>query len=212
MAIHEYTILGLNRTQFGRYLGAVAGLAGSLGGSIMVLSLGFFSWLGLSESKTTYVTIPVLTPLFYYIFHLVFDKYVWKTKIGRKIFGMPDLSGKWYCNGKKINGEELRWRGDVTISQCWEKISIVLRTQNSTSESISASLMRECDTGCGYRLMYTYRNQPNMQAVQVGMAAHTGYCELIFNESLTWADGYYFNNMGRISHGEMSFMRDKEGA
>lgn len=211
MPTHEYTILGLSRTHLGRYLGVVAGIAGSLGGAIMVLSLGFFKWFGYSEVKTTYITLPVLTPVFYLIFHFAFDKYFWKTPFGRRLFGMPDLSGKWFCNGVKLDGEQVKWRGDVTITQCWEKISIIVRTTNSVSDSISASLVRECDSGCGYKLMYTYKNQPNIQAAKDGMSPHTGYCELNFNSSLDSAEGHYFNNLGRISYGTMMLLKDKGG-
>jgi hypothetical protein len=114
------------------------------------------------------------------------------------------------CTGKTISKKEVdtpeEWHAEVIISQRWEKIRIYLTTQYSTSESVSASLIKEPDVGI--KLMYSYDNKPNINAVS--MSRHTGYCELLFSEDLKSAKGLYFNNMGRITHGEMTLQKQED--
>lgn len=53
--------------------------------------------------------------------------------------------------------------------------------------------------------MYSYRNEPAIG--QKELNPHVGYCELNFDESVTKADGDYFNNKGRTTFGRMALTR-----
>jgi hypothetical protein len=83
-----------------------------------------------------------------------------------------------------------------------------LKTGDSGSDSISAALLY--DESIGYRLMYTYKNQPRLDRPH--LATHTGYAELLFDTKIKTAEGDYFNGRGRYSYGTISLTRTKDGA
>ncbi|SPB18906.1 hypothetical protein NOV72_06111 [Caballeronia novacaledonica] len=52
--------------------------------------------------------------------------------------------------------------------------------------------------------MYSYANTPSVQGRTTdGLESHYGYCELTFSDDGKRAEGFYFNNMGRFTYGDM---------
>ena len=206
MQPHEYSVIGHSRASIGRYLGAVAGLLASATAVLVTLGFDFAQKIGLSDGAANTVLFPMNAATFYFIGHLVFEKWVWRRKVIQLVLGVPDLNGEWDCLGETKDEDgnvTYHWRATVTITQTWEKIRVYLNTGQSRSRSKSASLVKE--PGRGYVLMYSYQNDPKIGEPE--LRTHVGYCELLLNQELTIAEGDYFNNKGRITFGRMKLVR-----
>lgn len=140
--------------------------------------------------------------------YFVFNKYLWKVSWLRKLLLVPDLNGVWRCQGHTTlkNGEpaDIDWASTVTITQSWSKILIHLRTSQSESKSISASIFHE--DGVGYRLLYQYNNKPN--ADEIDLKNHSGSSELLFSEDAMTASGSYYTDRHRTTVGTMSLTKE----
>lgn len=93
----------------------------------------------------------------------------------------------------------------MTITQLYEKIAIQLKTQQSSSRSISAALIPEA--GAGFRLIYSYQNEPRVGETELNR--HIGHCELVFDPAIESADGDYFNSGGRTTFGQMELRKQQ---
>lgn len=206
MQPHEYSVMGLDRTSIGRYLGTFAGLMSSCVAMLATIGFNLAQHFGLSDSITGLIIFPVNASVFYFLGHLAFNKWVWRRPIVQSILGVPDLNGEWSCIGqtKDNDGNTIyKWNGTVTITQTWEKIRVYLNTGQSSSRSKSASLVKE--PGRGYVLMYSYQNEPKLGEPE--LRTHVGYCELQLDEDLSSAEGDYFNNRGRVTFGRMKLTK-----
>ncbi len=209
MQPHEYSVIGLDRTAIGRYLGVVAGVAASLVAMVATLAFDLAQRFGFSDVGAGVAIYPINAGLFYFLGHLAFNKYIWRRKFVQTILGVPDLNGEWACKGvtKDNDGNVIyEWDANVTISQTWEKIRVYLTTGQSSSRSKSASLVKE--PGRGYVLMYSYQNEPRIGEPE--LRSHVGYCELLLDEDLKTAEGDYFNNKGRVTFGRMKLTRKEK--
>ncbi len=206
MQPHEYSVIGLDRTSIGRYLGTFAGLMASMAAILITLIFDLAQRFGLSDGSSTLVILPVNAAAFYFLGHLAFNKWIWRRQFVQGLLGVPDLNGEWDCYGTTKDNEgntTYEWKATVTITQTWEKIRVYLNTGQSSSRSKSASLVKE--PGCGYVLMYSYQNEPRIGEPE--LRSHVGYCELQLSEDLKSAEGDYFNNKGRITFGRMKLVR-----
>lgn len=206
MQPHEYSVIGLDRTSIGRYLGAAAGFMASLTATLATLGFDLATRFGLSDSGSSLVIFPVNAALFYFLGHLAFNKWIWRRKLVQETLGVPDLNGEWDCQGVTKDNEgnvTYKWTATVTITQTWEKIRVYLNTGQSSSRSKSASLVKE--PGVGYVLMYSYQNEPRIGEPE--LRSHVGYCELKLSEDIKSADGDYFNNKGRVTFGRMKLIK-----
>jgi len=206
MQPHEYSVIGLNRTVVGRYLGTAAGVMASAVAMLVTLVSGLAQKFGLSEGGAGLAMYPISAGVFYFLGHMAFNKWIWRQQIIQKVLGVPDLNGEWECKGFTKDNEgntTYEWNATVTINQTWEKIRVYLNTGQSRSRSKSASLVKE--PGLGYVLMYSYQNEPNIGEPE--LRSHVGYCELQLSEDLNSAEGDYFNNKGRVTFGRMELVR-----
>ena len=165
--------------------------------------------VGLADGWIT--TVGTVLPVWgsFALMYLVFDHYLWKCAMLRRVLLVPDLNGEWECEGrtvlKKGKAVEFNWTGTVTISQSWSKILVHLRTPQSSSSSISASISH--DQGVGYRLLYQYRNEP--KAGEAELQIHTGSVEMDFDEACRAGEGHYFTDGHRNTVGVMKLMRQE---
>lgn len=209
MQPHEYSVIGLDRTAIGRYLGVVAGVMASLAAMGTTLAFDLAQRFGFSDVGAGVAIYPINAGLFYFLGHLAFNKYIWRRKFIQTVLGVPDLNGEWACKGvtKDNDGNVTHeWDATVTISQTWEKIRVYLNTGQSNSRSKSASLVKE--PGRGYVLMYSYQNEPHIGEPE--LRSHVGYCELLLDEDLKTAEGDYFNNKGRVTFGRMKLTKKEK--
>lgn len=154
---------------------------------------------------------PVLTavPVFA-VFSLIywsFNRYLWKVAWLRRFLLVPDLNGTWECIGKTAlkNGRpaDFDWNGTIQITQSWSRLLIHLRTAQSESKSVAASISHE--PGVGYRLLYEYGNAPN--ADELDLQKHSGSAEIMFAEDCSTGEGHYFTDRHRQTTGTLSLTR-----
>lgn len=208
MQPHEYTIIGHSRASIGRYLGVVASFIASGIYIIAGLSIEWLRQVGLLDGATGFIFWPVTAAAVFSLILWVFNSWMWKSAYLKKVLKIPDISGVWECAGqtKSSDGETTyEWSGIVYISQTWEKIKVRLKTEQSGSRSNTAALVMEDDHCC--TLIYSYRNEPKVGEM---LNSHVGFCELHFDQSLTHAEGDYFNNKGRVTYGHMCLTKKEE--
>lgn len=205
MIDHEYALLGgINRAQIGRYLGSIAALISS---GIVFLLLSF---VNLADKFGIPVNLPpsILSLIgagsVFTILYWLFSRYVWRWARVRDLLKVPDLAGTWECNGVSIaldEGEEQQWDGTIVITQSWDRIRVRMKTRQSSSNSIVASLLY--DEADGYQLIYNYRNDPKISETQ--LSSHLGFSSMTISRNLRKAEGEYFNGRGRITFGTMNW-------
>ncbi|WP_322067266.1 Cap15 family cyclic dinucleotide receptor domain-containing protein [Burkholderia ubonensis] len=204
---HEYSVLGgLNRAVIGRYLSMVSAIAASGIGVFVLWAVDLAKRLGVADHIPGLVLWPVTASLIYAGLYWLFDKRVWKIGVIADLLKVPDLAGKWHCDGQTINPDKTlgyKWEGEVTIVQSWDKLRVRLKTAQSASNSIAAALVY--DQADGFRLLYNYKNEPRIGEAE--LVAHRGAAELTFSADLTAAEGEYFNGHGRFTFGNMKLTR-----
>lgn len=205
MTDHEYSLIGHSRAHVGRWLGVGASFLGSAVTTLIIWLIGLVIAKGFTVQNL--LVLPAIAGFIYIGLHFAFNKWCWRFKYIKLIFGFPDISGEWSVSGKTLNsdGETTHdWNATMQIFQTWEKLCITIKTNQSSSTSISASLVK---TASGeYKLMYSYSNSPKIEH-QKTLHGHVGYCELIFDKDCNSADGEYFNNRGRTSFGSMKIQK-----
>lgn len=208
---HEYSILDHDRGRVFNYIGIL----------ITILAAGYAAGVGLVSQVMAhfaphiwgFVPKAIDGGLAFGIIYAGFNKYFWKASICRAIFGYRDISGDWEVQGTTLgplealdDGKVRNWHATITISQQWTRISVrQQRPDNSASYSRSAALQRKGDETL---LMYSYDNSPSMEARHKdGLQTHTGYCEIMFAVDGKTAQGSYFNNLGRFTHGTLKLTK-----
>lgn len=140
------------------------------------------------------------------VLYWLLDKYVWKWPGFSSVLKVPNLAGEWTCKGQTINPDGSKgyeWDAKITIIQSWDRIRVRLKTKQSGSNSTSAAIIS--DPADGYRLFYSYRNDPNID--ETDLKAHRGSAEITFAKDLRSGEGEYFNGHGRYTFGRMTLTR-----
>ena len=205
--MHEYCVIGHPREKIIYWLAFISIVFAPLVSNLIHILLNDYLSITWKLTLSGVVIFSIL--------YIIFNKYLWKIKYFSKLFRFPDLNGEWECIGKSYNpkiNKNYDWNGTVKIVQTWDKISITLKTSNSTSQSMSSIGGIKHLPGIGYRLAYNYENSPHISTTE--LAKHEGYCSLDISEELNSANGYYFNNAkDRQTFGEMKLKRsDNNGA
>jgi phosphate/sulfate permease len=205
---HEYSVLGgLNRAAIGRYLSIAASLIASVIGAGTLALVNIAERLGITNNIPALILWPVTAGIIYTALYWWFESRVWKQPKLAALLQVPDLAGTWHCEGQTINADKSlgkKWGGEVRIVQSWDKLRIRLKTKQSGSNSIAAALLS--DQADGYRLLYNYKNDPNIDEPE--LVSHRGSAELLFSHDLKTASGEYFNGHGRYTFGTMKLLRE----
>ena len=191
--MHDYSMRGHPRERLIYYLAAASF-------SLVPLVTSLSGWIGVTQAISTFA---VFTLMF-----LAFDKFLWRLTWLRRLFGMPNLNGSWMCRGQRLDasGQVVQeWTAKVRIKQTWSRIAVCLQTETSTSRSGPASIAK--DEGLGFRLLYSYRNDPHPGSPT--MSPHDGTCDLVFDEECRTAKGIYFNDFNRQTFGRMELNKDE---
>jgi hypothetical protein len=207
MLDHEYALLGgSNRAKVGRYLSIIAAAVSAAIVLVLLSLVDLARSLGLPANLTPSVMSLVGAGAVFGVLYWIFNRYAWRWPLVSLAVRVPNLSGEWKCTGRTYNPDgsiQHDWKANVTIYQCWDKIRVKLRTEQSGSDSIAAALT--CDENDGYRLLYNYRNQPRIGEVE--LKAHVGFGDIIFAKDMKSAEGEYFNGRGRNTFGTMHLSR-----
>jgi hypothetical protein len=200
---HEYVLLGgLNRSKVGRYLGIAAAGVSSVIVFALLTAVDLAKKYGWHHNLPPIVLSWIGAGAVYAIFYWLFDRHVWKLPWLAGVLRVPNLGGRWHCDGQSIRPDKSfgdTWQAEFTVIQSWDRIRVRLKSEKSGSNSIAAALVY--DEADGFRLMYNYMNEPRIG--ETDLKAHRGFCELTFSKDLQSADGEYFNGYGRYTFGTM---------
>lgn len=130
--MHDYAVFGHNRATIGRWLGVTSVI---VTGGLSSL----FLWMQQETGLEVFGKAVITTAVVYFILHWLFNKFVWKVPF----FSIPDISGIWSVRGETLTEDgdvKFNWTAEVDIEQTWEKISINLKTAQSSSSSYTATL------------------------------------------------------------------------
>ncbi|HRX74227.1 MAG TPA: hypothetical protein P5341_09000 [Hyphomonas sp.] len=205
MGLHEYSVIGHRRAQIAMYQAFLAGALAGILATVTGLLLDMFVAVGWAEPHQ-WLLWPVTGGVVFGVIFALFTNFVWKAKYIRNLVGVPNLAGTWTVKGVTFDQDEkpqFNWEGILVITQNYEKLTVRLDTAQSGSSSATAAVIPEGDTG--YRLIYSYKNDPKPGNPE--LFSHFGHCEMIFASDLQSAEGKYFNGLGRGTHGTMELER-----
>ena len=141
----------------------------------------------------------------YQILYYVFDRFIWKWRLLRKIglVTVPNLNGRWGGTIKSSYGSDAQdYQIDVFITQQWSKILVRLEAGKSYSKSIAASFLT--DDPSSPELVYVYDNDPRAMTPE-SMQSHGGTAKLRITDS--GLQGQYYTGPGRRTIGDISLKR-----
>lgn len=135
------------------------------------------------------------------IFMAVFNKWLWKKKPFYLLTGELPVLAKHYKGTITFvwnNNVEQTRNSEIWIDQTFLNVSVKLGTNESTSNSVTASIERVNNE---QQLIYTYLNTPRAE-LQDRSAIHYGTAMLCVNDSKKLAGNYYTS---RLTRGSMIF-------
>ena len=145
---------------------------------------------------------------FYSAFYWLFDRYVWRWGILRRVglLALPDLNGLWKGEINSSYVERPATSVAVEILQRWSKLVVTLETEDSRSRSIAATFRTE-DVPRP-ELSYLYINEPKATAAE-SMQSHRGTVTLeLVGDCL---EGDYYSGRGRREIGTLKLTRVSQG-
>jgi len=211
MTDHEYSILDHDRGRIFQYIGTGITILAALYAASWGVLGQLVTWI--FPSVWGFVPKTLDSGVAFAVLYFAFNRWFWRNWVCRKLFGFHNVSGGWSVAGTTLGpaealpqgGEPRKWAGSIKINQQWTKIGVHLKTKTSESFSLSAAVK---DHDSEALLMYSYSNEPTVRARTAdGLQVHRGYCELRFSEDGKSASGWYFNNMGRVTYGEMTLTK-----
>jgi len=207
MLEHEYTLLGgVSRLKIGRYLALISATVSGFIVFLLLSSVDLAQRLGIAASVPPSILSFVGAGTVFTALSWILNRHAWRWKFINSFLQIPDLAGSWSCTGTTMatgSNPPFDWTGEIVIIQTWDKIRVRLKTATSASNSRSAALIK--DEADGWRLFYSYRNEPNIN--QPDLSAHRGFSEILFDPALKIGRGEYFNGHGRYTFGTMSLER-----
>jgi hypothetical protein len=146
----------------------------------------------------------------YALYINIFDKVLWKFK-AIELFGMPkipNLNGTWKATIKSSH-EDKDKEAIATICQNYSKFSMILKTDESTSQTTMASF--ELGNPIRRTLTYTYICKP-LPASPASMEIHEGTGNLEIVKGDEEMSGYYYSGRGRRNYGEIHLKKQGKTA
>jgi len=138
-------------------------------------------------------------------FYVVFDKWLWRQKWLHKVgfVRIQDLNGRWSVEGHSSTYNNEDFAGEIHIRQTWTHLSIVMETDRSRSQSLTASLL--LNQPDGITLSYEYRNEPKPNALPT-MHTHRGTVVLRLRDE-GFLEGDYYSGRDRLNYGSLTLRR-----
>ena len=200
-SVHEYSVIGHPRKTIILILAIISGAISK--GITYLLEV----WL--EKNFDIVIGFSISTFTIFGALYLLFDHVIWKISLFSKFLHFPNLNGEWVVQGLSNNIQKqmkYSWEGTLVIKQTWDKMLVSIRTNTSTSHSISLTGGIKYFPGLGYKMSYHYENIPNVSEIE--LKKHEGFCILTFSEDMLTAEGCYFNNIkDRATYGEMKLKR-----
>lgn len=153
-------------------------------GHLLILCYNFFGFIGEAIGIAA-------------IIMAIFNKWAWKWKWLCWTHDMPVLANKY--NGTFISDYDgIKRLGEIAIDQTFLKVSILLKTDESSSRSLTASFSKVQSV---QYLVYTYQNDPRAE-IQDRSSIHYGTTMLNISNPMILEGNYYTS---RKSRGSMKF-------
>lgn len=157
---------------------------------------------GLSETSVLrylsswgFIEAPTAIVIILFIFWIL-NNYLWKWLPIRKLFGIPNIDGRYegeivssFTETKEQNGT---YKTSIEIKQTLTKVIVYLYTERSCSYSLTANLCK--NNNGNYELVYVYQNKTSAMGTDSDMHDHNGTAILEIFEDGSILDGNYFNN------------------
>jgi hypothetical protein len=178
----------------------------------LLVVLAILSALGLTKvveffrlhDKLWWLDLPAVWG-FYGLYWKVFDRYLWKLRVVRRLrlVRVPNLAGVWTGHGissfQNEQGELTRYEARLVIHQGWTRCFVRLEANDSRSESVIGALM--VGDGQPATLSYEYRNEPRAHADKT-MHPHRGMARLEM-VSVDQLEGEYYTGRDRQRYGTL---------
>lgn len=143
----------------------------------------------------------------YGILFYLFNTHIWKFSPAQVLTKCPNINGTWTCSGittfHNFEPATFKWDAEITITQTWSRISILLKTTSSDSRSITASVAPQEDGSV--LLTYLYDNTPT--GAQDTLNRHTGVCIIVISNDKSSGQGLYYTDTHRKTAGNMKLSR-----
>ncbi|MFZ7137883.1 MAG: hypothetical protein ACOWW1_05645 [archaeon] len=143
----------------------------------------------------------------YGCFNKLFDKFLWKCDAIRW-FGLPkipDLNGVWTVNILSSHNDGVQKQAEATISQTFSKFCMVIKTDESVSQTTMAAI--ELENPIFRTITYTYICKPLANSKPT-MNIHEGTGRLEILEGDTKLKGYYYSGRGRQNFGDIDLQKE----
>lgn len=175
--------------------------------TFFVLLLPFYDFLKNYFGLTIPIWIETPSIIGLYAFYInIFDKFLWKYNVIRW-FGLPkipDMNGVWKAIIKSShNGMEKE--AIATIRQTYSKFSMILKTDESTSQTTMASF--KLGNPIDRTLTYTYLCKP-LSTSPTSMNIHEGTGSLEILKGDEEMRGYYYSGRGRQNYGDITLKKE----
>ena len=172
----------------------------------IVFSWSFYTILGNYKISLAWWIESPSVLFFYGLFFIIFDKWLWQYFKKIKFVKTPNLNGEWSGNLKSsFDSHSAEVEATLKIFQTWTRIKILLTTNQSSSQSETASIV--IDVPEGNYLSYQYINEPKSSAVDT-MSIHRGTVRLIFDEKKNTLNGEYYSGRDRQNFGSLKFIKN----
>lgn len=177
----------------------------------VILSWGFISFWEFIHSfgllgQLFFVINPYIdfsVVLIFEILYICFDKWFWKIPF-MPFVEVPNLNGKW--EGTLISSYKGRTivKPEMTINQTWQNIEIRLKTDKSTSKTISASFITKNHKSI--ELIYHYESEPYPVGIDT-MHKFDGTGKVTFSEDIKSFSGTYYTGRDSMNYGSIEFRK-----
>jgi len=172
----------------------------------IIFSWSFYKILGNYQISLPWWVESPSVLFFYGLFFMIFDKWLWQYLKKIKFVKTPNLNGEWSGNLKSsFDSHSTEVKATLKIFQTWTRIKILLTTDQSSSQSETASIV--IDAPEGNYLSYQYINEPKSNAVNT-MSIHRGTVRLIFGEKENTLNGEYYSGRDRQNFGSLIFKKN----
>jgi len=174
--------------------------------SFFLLLLPLYDYLENSFELTIPVWIETPSIIGLYTFYInVFDKVLWKYKVIRWLGlpTIPNVNGAWKATIRSSH-DGIEKEAVATICQSYSKFSMILKTDESVSQTTMASF--ELSNPIHRTLTYTYLCKP-LPTSSTSMDIHEGTGILEILEEDVEMKGYYYSGRGRQNYGEINFKK-----
>jgi SMODS-associating 2TM, beta-strand rich effector domain len=210
--MHSYSIDSSERERVSLYIALIS----------VLISLALHTFVPpylqrfIPESK---INIPWLVSVpsafaVYGLLSVLFEKYLWKISYALGITKIPNLNGEWSaCMKSSRDNFQNEFCVDAVIHQTWSRIKIILENEDLRSHSWMASLKSESPNEVVFSYTYWTESKPRQRDK---ISDHNGTCHVRVNlkegrvRITKPMAGEYYNDHGRGSYGEITFVRKKD--